>query len=364
MQRPDFKVKPTDSRLAKHTGGHEPRLLTRLMWLMLLASGFLAFVTALSATAEDENLKRWVPAVALEASIYGHTGKGNISSSELVGPRVSVSFPTQSGDFSPVEDPNNPGTFIDVITYPLASRQNVLNALVGVSFELMAPAFTTSGMAPRLFMDLNISETMGAEVGLAIDADPGDMSLPFPRSPSTVIGEGAILGRGSKITVQNQGPQIHAGIGTAFTFHFGPETIRIKPSFVYSRIKQTVSTKTRRAVRLNNANGARVDIDDPNDFRLLLFDDSIEEVYHGIGPALEIEYETGGRVGPFDVALFIKGHASRLFGDLTTDAAAANPAYPEEQVFYKYSQDRWTYRVGTGVRFRLGQRERGRQRRR
>ena len=48
---------------------------------------------------------------------------------------------------------------------------------------------------------------------------------------------------------------------------------------------------------------------------------------HGIGPALEIEYETGGQEGPFDISLFIKGHATRFFGDVTTESTSTNTDY-------------------------------------
>ena len=90
------------------------------------------------------------------------------------------------------------------------------------------------------------------------------------------------------------------------------------------------------------------------------------EVYHGLGPALEIEYETRNRVGPFAVSLFAKGNASYLFGDLKTEMQRTNQdgdVYQlndmgeqvpiDESVNWKYTQDRWVYRVTTGIRFRL-----------
>ena len=364
MQRSDFmsvfSAEPTGTNMSKY--------ITKYIDALFVFAVGVGLAAASTATAADrDNLDRWVPAVAIEVGVHGHTGKGNIDGTEVFGPRVFIQVPERSGDFIPIDDPNNPGTLIDVLTVPLASREDVVSALAGANFEIMAPAFTRSGVAPRLFMDVSILDVLGSEVGLAIDADPMEMRLPDPRSAGTVIGEGAIIGRGNKITVQNQGPQFHAGLGVAFTFQWGPETIRIKPSFVYSRMKQTVATKTRRPIRLNNANGNNVQIDDPEDFRLLIFDDSFDEVYHGIGPALEIEYETGGQVGPFDISLFIKGHATRFFGDVTTESTSTNtdyippPGEPAEQFFYKYSQDRWTYRATTGIRLRLGERERRRR---
>ena len=318
---------------------------------MVGLAGMLVVVAAsvASAAADDHDgeIDRWVPSAALELGLMGHTGKGNISGTDVNttdpdGGRIDIPQPIRSGDFPTL-----------AITEPLASREQILAFLVGGTFELMTPRLMEGFASPRLFMDANLSDPFGLEVGLARDGDPGVMEFPFPPSNIGPIGEGAVVGRGHKITIQHQGLQLHAGLGAAFTFDLGPNRIRLKPSFVYSRIKQVVSTTSRRAVRRTNEAGTFADINDPEDYRLIIFDDVVEEVYHGIGPALEVELEPGSRMGPFSLSLFVKGHATRLFGDVTTDITATNEAFPEEQVFYKYSQDRWVYRASTGIRLRL-----------
>lgn len=333
----------------------------------LCAFGVLTFAVVFANGAEArsdstrDELRSWTPSVALEVGIYGHTGKGNIDSTEISGPRIVPPVPLRSGDFPSIEDPNNPGSFIDVITRPLASREEISNAVAGVNFELMSPAITTAGPAPRFFWDLSISDPMGSEVRLAIDADPSELSISDDAADNFPVGEAALLGRGHNISVQSQGPQIHTGFGVAYTINWGAETIRIKPSLVYSRVKQIVTVTSRRGIRLSNTQRINNPLDNPADYRFFNFDDQVDEVYHGIGPALELEYDTGGRVGPFDFTIFIKGHASRFFGDVTTELQATNPEYQAEQIFYKYSQDRWVFRGTTGFRFRLNPQERRRR---
>ena len=79
------------------------------------------------------------------------------------------------------------------------------------------------------------------------------------------------------------------------------------------------------------------------------------------GIAVEIEYETANRIGPFSVSLFIKGHASHLLGDLKTRLQQTNQdptVTGDETVNWKYSQDSWVFRASTGIRFRLVPRRR------
>ena len=56
---------------------------------------------------------------------------------------------------------------------------------------------------------------------------PAAVASPWRWTHSRPIGEGAIIGRGSKITVQNQMPQIHAGLGSAFSFEVAGERFEL-----------------------------------------------------------------------------------------------------------------------------------------
>jgi len=323
--------------------------IQRLSILLALSCSLLG--AAASARAEDATaasfdgeIDRWVFSGALEVGGFGHTAKGNVSSTNLNGPRVSP-ININAGD--------QPGT---LVVQPADSRQEVTSALVGGDFEIMSPRVADVPTHPRFFLDANVSAVLTNDVGLARDADPGEMALPDPLNATQIAGERVIVGRGTKTTVQHQGPQLHAGLGAAFTFDFNDQRIRIKPSFVYSRIIMDIDSVANRAVRLNNNNGGT---NPPrtfeNTYRTIELSDNIREVYHGIGPALEVEYETKNRIGPFAITLFAKGHGSHLLGDLKTRFEKTNPdpTTSGETVFWKYSQDRWVWRVSTGIRFRL-----------
>jgi hypothetical protein len=284
------------------------------------------------------DLDHWEVSTALEIGIFGYTGKGNSSSTELTGPRVS-----------------NPRVNTDLgtlIADPERSREEVLSALVGGTFEVMTPRLFDAPTQPRLFLDVTISSVLAAEVGLARASNPGGMSLPPDRNPGQIVGEASIVGRGTAITVQPQGPQIHAGFGPALTFDVGEDRIRIKPSVVYTRSIQDVRAITNRAVRLNDVNGANAVLE--RDFRLIELSDNLTEVYHGVGPALEVEYETGQHIGPVRITVYLKGHASYTFGDLETEFQQTNPdpESPNETARWAYKQDRWAYRGATGIRLR------------
>lgn len=278
----------------------------------------------------------WVLYGGPEVAIYGGTGKANSSSSEITGPRVANPRP-RIGDL---------GT---LISDPERSREEVLAALVGGTFGVMTPELMSGPVRPRFFLDVNISAAMASEVQLARRSNPGPISINEPRSPSFPTGEGTLLGIGTQITAQPQGPQIHAAFGPAFEFSVDENIVRIRPAVVYSRTVLDIKGQTKRAVRLNEDAGVNQTLDD---FRLIELDDSMREVYHGAGPALEIEYEPGMKLGPFNLTLYLRAHASYLFGDLETSLQQANPdpAAPGETVSWRYEQDRWAYRAGTGLR--------------
>jgi hypothetical protein len=320
--------------------------------LTMLVLSAIALLTGASPSYaqsdHDGELDKWVPSVGIELDfLTGHTGKGNISSTQITGPRVQ-NPPPQRGDLGLA------------IVDPQASREPILAALVGGTFEIMTPQLLDVPSHPRLFLGLNVSAVFGSEVNFAVDADPGDLEIVEERSEQFPVGEASVIGRGSIISAQPQGPQVHAGFGVAFTVDVGTNRFRIKPSIVYSRIRQDIFAITKRVIRLSDANGPTSDLslNNPEDFRLFQAQASRTEIYHGAGLALELEYDTENRLGPLSVTLFSKFHAAHLFGDLKTRFSESNPDYPGETVFYKFSQDRWTYRGGVGIRFRYVPRSR------
>lgn len=243
---------------------------------------------------------------------------------------------------------------------PLDGSGDVLSGLLGATFGLMTPAPLDIATHPRLFVDLSVLPTLTQETAIARSGDPGEygIRLPIARA-SPFVGERLVAGTGTQITSQHQGVQLHIALGSAFTFDFGEHRLRIKPSIQYSRTENKISVEARRAVRIVNADP--IDPITPSNgrirslasYRFVTLADDFTEVFHGLGPALEIEYDTENRVGPFVVSVFLKGAASHLFGDLETEFVAANPDFPSETVRFKYKNDPWTYQATTGIRLRL-----------
>ncbi|MFO0688236.1 MAG: hypothetical protein U0900_05970 [Myxococcota bacterium] len=284
------------------------------------------------------SIQDWVIYGNPEIGIFGHSAKGSSTSTQITGPRVRPPN-SQYGD---------EGTQVSA---PERSRELVMSFLVGGTFGALTPGLDVPGR-PRLFMEVNLSAPFGTETQLARRGNPGKIEFPVlpPGSESTTpFGERTLSGVGTQITAQQQGPQVHAGLGASFEFPIpGDQLIRIKPAVMYSRTIVDVFAQTRRAVRLNGDTGARQGLED---FRFILLDESRREVFHSAGPSVEIEYVPGLQWGPFSISLYARGHAAYSFTSVKTKMQQCNVSggQPNECATWKYTQDPWAYRATAGV---------------
>jgi len=309
------------------------------------AAALLLVATLANAEARpsphDAELERWVFSGGLEAGLYGTTADGDFSGTPLVGPRAT--------NLNASDD-------VDTLVRSQEDSGDVLSGLVGGNFEIMTPGWLDVPTQPRLFMDLSLLGVLSSETSVARIGDPGEFSIPdgIPLA-APFVGELILRGHGTQITSQHQNYQLHAGLGAAFTFDFEEERVRIKPSFVYSRTQNRISAEASRAVRIVNFDPfvGNMRLRTLDHYRLIYLADDFTKVYHGIGPALEVEYDTRNRIGPFLLSIFLKGAGSYLLGDRETEFLLANPEFPEETVRFHYKNDRWAYRATTGVRFRF-----------
>jgi len=271
-----------------------------------------------------------------EIAIYAHTGKGNSTTSDVTGPRVADAF-LDPGDYQ-----------TDEILPAERSREVVAAALVGGTFGFLTPGLDVPGR-PRFFIDLNVSEPLGTEVQFARSGNPGQPAFPRGAGSGSQVNERAIIGAGTTISAQLQGPQVHAGLGVSFEIPLDDERlIRVKPAAVYSRTILDIKAQTIRGVRLNDDFGSNQTLDD---FRFINLRDERTEVYHAAGPSLEVEYVPNLEWGPFTVSLYGRGHAAHIFNTLKTEMTQCNTAggQPDECASWKYTQDEWTYRATFGV---------------
>ena len=296
-------------------------------------------------SAHDGELDRWILSAGIEGGVYGHSADGDFSGTPIVGPRATnINFFSDAG-------PN--------IVDASEDSADIFAGLVGPTFEVMTPAPFDIATQPRLFMGVSILAVLTQETSVVRLGAPDEYAIrePFPPRNVQFIGERILVGPGTQVTSQHQGVQLHIALGTALTFDWGEHRIRVKPSVEYSRTENQISAVANRAIRVVNVDPLTPDgrgrIRSLDHFRLLTLVDDFTEVYHGLGPALEIEYETDNRFGPFLVSLFLKGSASHIFGDLETEFAIENPEFPAESVRFKYKNDAWAYKATTGVRFRL-----------
>lgn len=302
----------------------------------VIVSGVL-FATNASAGDDGSRLPEhdeWIVYGGPELSIFGHTVRGRTSASELTGPRVAV----------PSEQLGDLGT---AVVDDLRNREAMLSFLLGGTIGVLTPAIDLPSH-PRFFVDLNLSVPLGTEVQLNRFANPGPISFSPELRNIVPTGEGALPGNGNQVTAQHQGPQVHAAFGPSFEIPLGPDQrLRLKPGVVYSRMIVDVTALTARAVRLNNDSGLNNGIED---YRIISLGDSRTEVYHAVGPLIEVDYDPGIEWGPIRLGLYGKVHAGYIFGDLVTAMQQSNPDFPDETVRWRFIQDRWIYRAGTGIR--------------
>lgn len=302
----------------------------------VIASALLlahAFLPAAEAAAEPSD---WILYGNPEfLSIYANTGKGNFRGTPITGPRLPN--PSQGSDLgSEIEDPNR-------------SREIIAAFLVGGTFGGLTPALDLPSR-PRLFLDVNVALPVTTEVQLARTGDPGKLAFPTGGGTSGVkVTERGLIGRGNSISAQHQGPQVHAGLGVSFEFPFDDQRlIRFKPAALYSRTIIDVAAITVRGVRLNDQSGQNQTLED--DFREIRLTDSRREVYHAVGPSLEVEYVPGIEWGPFSLSVYARGHASFILTDRVTRMQQCNVAggQPDECALWKFTQDQWAYRGSVG----------------
>ncbi|MBY0402048.1 hypothetical protein K2X89_17270 [Myxococcota bacterium] len=333
----------TDPSNHLHESRAIPRILQRLSIGATLLASTLLIVRPLAADAQDD-LVRGIPSIhswnlygGPEIGLYGFSAKGGSTSTRITGPRI--------------RNPNF--TFGDLgpdVSAPERSREREISFLAGATLGVLTPGIDIPGR-PRAFLELNVSVPQTTETQFARRGNPGQLAipnLPGGGENSTPYGEGTLAGIGTAISAQQQGPQVQAGVGISFEFPIpGDQLIRIKPGAIYSRTILDLKATTRRAVRLNGDTGNNQTLED---FRFILLDDAVTEVYHAAGPSLELEYVPGLQWGPFGFSLFARASAAYTFNTLKTEMQQCNVAggQPNECARWKYTQDAWAYRATAG----------------
>jgi hypothetical protein len=325
-------------------------LVSAIAWAFLL----VATIAAAEDTSEDE-LRRWVPGLAFSFDMLRQKGRGEIATSNVLGPPLTDGgcLVTQN-----VVNPNPPPLFILVTSRngTLCSNSQTLVApssqggdtdvvpLVNAALELATPSLLDSFLYPRLFAHADVALAFGFERTLSGERKPDDFIIdPLPPSRQE-RSEGEIGGQGSRAIVQRREIMAGGGAGIAFTTSIFDRKIRIKPSAEYLYQEVDLIASVRRAVAL--ADPART----LNDFRLIDLHTSSKEALHGIGGGLELELDAG-QMGPIMVSVFILGRAYHFTGNLNHTLRQTNEF--GESATWRFELDPWAYRAGVGARFKF-----------
>ena len=355
-----------------------PKAVQRFFLLCLCAP--LALTSPAVAGEKDASagLSRWAPAIAIQGGLFAQTASGTITTSEILGVQ------TPSIDFTPPQIYNADPYLTRSGETTIGSGERMMTPYFGVAIELMSPTipgcdFCSQIGNPRLLVHGDVGYGFALERSVASTGSVAD-TMTFASPPSEfyaantgngnlTYSETTFLGQGANISVKTEPMTVAAGAGIAFTFKVGHRTFRLKPSFEYMREELRVSGQLRRATQAANTvlprnmstyvpggplnpgagpnngliwapngdpgylDGTKLGVvipwfpDDatPTDagFREIEFDVSSSKVYHGIGPGLELELDTG-RLGGFEVSLYGGLRAYRFMGDLDLDARAQN----------------------------------------
>jgi len=379
---------------------------------LLLSLGFALLAPAPLPASDDESaaLKRWEPAVAFQGGVLSQTASATISTSEVYGACWLAGGNYQACRWTPPEN-----RFLGRQEGPASASSRMMTPYFSLATELMSPSLLSGWGSPRAVAHADVGYSFAFDRGITRIGSPLDeMELPFPPEAVTPLhlynSEQTIVGQGARATASVESLLVGAGLGLAFTFEIGDKIFRVKPTVEYLREEIEISGTFRQATRVTFFNpptdvggwhpspppcggecfGDPVVLEadaTPTDagFREIKLDGSSSRVYHGVGPGLELEMDTG-RVGPFVVSIYSGMRAYHFSGDLSIDFIAQNtpntdftldglPQGPggnvegrSENLFrncsvdnanecesasFSFQKERWAYTGHLGLRFRF-----------
>jgi len=307
--------------------------LSRPVIAIALLNALASLIGASSLHAESGDLDRWVPSLTLQSGLNSQMAEGHLATGDVLGPQYEPVPPPQ-----PSLQPITQGS-------PATTRDRMMTPYAAIGLELMAPSWLDVPSRPRPFVHAEVAITFGPTYVLPnIGNYEDELRLPtsFPGFNVTPTEE-TILGQGARNEALVLPLQVTAGAGIAFTKSLGDRTLRIKTSVEYLREEVEFTGRVSRAVRLTQSLAGL------QNFRHILLQAQQVYVYHGIGPGLEVELDTG-RAGPFVLSLFAaaKGYA---FIDNQKQVLVASNEFDEVAEF-TFLKNKWAFGGALGMRFR------------
>ncbi len=307
---------------------------------------------AASAHSEQEGGDRWVPSLALITGFRIQEWDGTVVSEICRGCSI-------------------PDPMTEALRDPDDGRDLAVTPFVGASFELMTPELPIP-TSPRLFVGGEVAVAFGLERTLAQEGNPGVLSSPVPgaAADSTPFSEDFVRGQGSETLAKLDSVIYGAYAGISFPFELYGRAFRLKPSFAWIRTGVDVEGLVVDAECLEvvdviggastkcNTTTAGVG-QGPGVLREIRLQARGSDTFDGIGPGLDIEMDTG-RFGPLGTSLFLGGRLYRILGNRKIELRAARSFTEDEgaglgpaetDARFSFEMDKWSYRVGIGLRF-------------
>jgi hypothetical protein len=299
---------------------------------------------------EKDETQRWVPAFSIYSGVLLQNAEGAVFSGGIEGPCAirDTNFDTLHCErqIRPTIPPVGRNEEPPPIEFVTTTGDDLMVApFVAGSLELMTPGLTSVPGRPRLFVHADAAASFSFTRDLAKESFAGEFevapNVDFPN-------EQTILGQGSTLTAEVKPLLISAGTGVAFTVDAWDRRLRIKPSVEYLREEIEVTGVVKRQVYDGSVEVPTTE-DFPDGFRAIELSGSKKDVFHGLGPGLEIEADAG-RAGPLVLAVYVAGQAYAFLGDLEMEFSDTNEF--DETATWRFEKERWGYRAGVGLRFR------------
>jgi hypothetical protein len=302
---------------------------------------------ALAQSHGEDELTRWVPGISFSFDMLQHKARGQITTSNVLGPPLGQGGCAITRTFQGVPITTFNGTLCPNSEFPLtiftSGGDTDVAPLVNASLELATPRLVAAFFSPRLFAHADAAIAFGFERTLAGERKPAPFFVDPIEPPRTEYSEGEVGGQGSRALVQLEQFVAGGGAGVAFTTALFGRTLRLKPSLEYLYEKVDLIASVHRAVKLRDPARAITD------FRLIELTANDKQALHGLGAGLELEVDAA-RMGPVGVSVFILARAYKFTGNLHHSFNDTNEF--GESANWHFDLDPWAYRGAVGARFR------------
>ena len=358
-----------------------------------LAACFALFAVFTAApTRADEHRptsaidRLWIPSFGPAAGLTIQDMDGSVSSTCALGGEA-VFQPPPSGNLISAECEGFPaGGQVGALRPSDSGSDLALSPYVGGVFQILSPTLDVLPGAPRVYFSAEAHALFGPDRDVAREGDPGRVQFASTVQPERrpLLTSDGLLQRGSRTTVSIRSLGLGANFGLAWPVDFLGRRLWIKPGAGWYRYGVDVDVQVAGGFKRQCVSEPLPADASCRNFREIQLGGSGSETFNGIGPALELDLETG-RFGPIGTTLFLGFYGYRVLGNRTLEFAdsqlyipGADPSAPicsqagtvcgppdavgdasdlglgradVYRAIWQYQAKPWIFRTGLGFRF-------------